>query len=122
MSLVLLFKITSFISLIVAVLGPVGAVIAVVLFPTIALPVLKRLWSAFLECRLCMLVVAVLIACQVSFWIGRGNAYKEGEADAIAGIARNDTKLVGKAKAARTKLLDCQAQGRRWDQTTGACR
>lgn len=122
MSIVLLFKIASFISLIVATVGPVLAILGAIAFPTIVLPILSRLWSALLGCRLCIVIIAVLIACQVSFWIGRSGAYQDGHAAAIAGIARNDTKLVSRAKAARSKLLDCQAQGRRWDQSTGACR
>lgn len=48
--------------------------------------------------------------------------YQSGVRDTIAGIARADEKLVGRAKKARSKVLECQAAGRAWDQSTGACK
>jgi hypothetical protein len=64
------------------------------------------------------LVVALLTA----YGVWHHKVYQSGVDDTIAKIARNDAKLVDRAFKAREKLKGCQAQGRAWDQSTGACR
>lgn len=107
---------------IAAVVGPVGAIAAVVLAPAIAMPFLTGLATRFLHCKTCIVVSSFVIASIVSFWIGNNNAYHRGVDDTIAKIARADAKLIARATAARGKLKDCQAQNKDWDQSTGGCR
>jgi hypothetical protein len=64
------------------------------------------------------LVAALLVA----YGVWHHKVYKSGVDDTIAKIAANDARLVDRAFKARAKLKDCQAQGRAWDQSTGACR
>lgn len=116
------FSITTIIIAVVGVLGPVGAIAFAIVAPTVAIPLISSLVTKFIQCRICVLVIVVVLACVGSYWVGHHDAYTKGVDDTVAKIARADSKLVGRALAARTKLKECQAAGERWDQTTGACR
>jgi membrane protein implicated in regulation of membrane protease activity len=107
---------------VVAVLGPIGTMAALIFAPAIAGPFISKAVSGFLGCKVCIVVAAFIVASVVSFWIGHHEAYQKGVDDTVAAVARGDAKLVGRAKAARSKLLNCQEQDRTWDQSTGACR
>ena len=105
-----------------ATLGPVGIILALIFVgPAVVLPMISKAIATFLECKVCIIVAAFIIASVVSFWIGHHEAYQQGVDDTVAEVARGDAKLVGRAKAARAKLLSCQEQGKDWDQSTGAC-
>lgn len=107
---------------IVAVLGPVGTIAAMFFAPAIAGPVIASVWSRFINCTYCVIAVSFVVASVVSFWIGHHEAYQSGVDDTVAKVARGDAKLVDRARKARSKLLDCQAQGKAWSQSTGDCR
>lgn len=107
---------------IAAVVGPVGAIAALVFAPAVALPILQGAATRFIHCKVCIVTAAFVISSVVSFWIGSHDAYHRGVDDTIAKIARNDARLVARATAARGKLKDCQAQNKEWDQSTGGCR
>lgn len=107
---------------IAAVVGPVGAIAALIFAPAVAMPILTRVITHFLDCKVCIVAAVLVIASVVSFWIGSHDAYHRGVDDTVAKIARADAKLVARAMAARAKLKDCQAQNKEWDQSTGGCR
>lgn len=116
------FSILTIIAAVVGVLGPVGAVVAMIAAPTVAGPAIAAIVQRFMECKLCVIVVAILLGALVAYWIGRNGAYQHGVTDTINGIARADGKLIDRALTARKKLKECQAEGRRWSQSTGECR
>jgi hypothetical protein len=116
------FSIATIILGAVGVLGPIGAIVAAIVAPTVAIPVIVSLLKKFIGCGICVLTVAVIIACVGSYWVGHHDAYTKGVDDTVAKVARGDATLVNRALKARSKLKECQADGRRWDQTTGACR
>ncbi|WP_454629503.1 hypothetical protein [Bradyrhizobium cenepequi] len=116
------YKFLTFFLGVVAVLGPIGAVLAMIFAPTVAAPMLSNLTYRFLQCKVCMVVAAFIVASIVSFWIGNRDAYQRGVDDTVAKIARADKKLVDRAKRARSALLKCQEQNMVWDQSTGSCR
>ena len=107
---------------IAAVIGPAGAIAAVVLAPAIAVPFLTGLANRYLHCKTCIVISAFVVASVVSFWIGNNSAYHRGVDDTIAKIARNDARLVDRAKKARATLLRCQDENKNWDQSTGSCK
>lgn len=116
------FKLLTVISLIVGILGPSGAIVAMIFVPTVALPIIKKIVEKLLDCTICIVVIAVIVSSLSSYWIGRWGQYKRGESDAIAGIAREDAKLIDRARAGRAKYEECVARGMRWSQVTGDCR
>jgi len=63
------------------------------------------------------LVAAVLIA--YAAW--HHKVYQSGVNDTIAGIAREDSRFINRALAARNKWKQCHDQNRAWDQSTGRC-
>lgn len=69
------------------------------------------------------LIVAagLLAALLAAYGVWHHEVYQSGVSDAVAGIARADSKLVDRALKARGKLKECQALGRPWDQSTGKC-
>jgi uncharacterized membrane protein len=117
-----LFSILTILIGVVSVLGPLGAIAAIIFAPAIALPVIRSAIGTFLACRWCVLIAAVLVACVASYWIGRTGAYNKGVDDTVERVARGDAKVVDRARHARAKLQECREQGLRVDQTTGACR
>lgn len=40
---------------------------------------------------------------------------------ALAAIAKQDSKAIAKATEMRSAFKTCREQGKKWDQTTGAC-
>jgi len=107
---------------VVAVVGPLGAIALFIFAPLTAGPIIMRLVGKFLDCTFCVVVVVFVVASLASYWIGREGSFRRGEAAAIAGIAREDEKLIGRALAARSKLKECQALNMTWVQSTGECR
>lgn len=49
------------------------------------------------------------------------HVFRKGESYAVAKIAANDARMVGRAKKARGVLLQCQNLGKSWNQSTGEC-
>jgi hypothetical protein len=47
--------------------------------------------------------------------------WQRGYDHAIADIAKQDKRAIAKASAARDAVLDCDARGLLWDQSTGQC-
>ena len=64
----------------------------------------------------------VVLALLGLYGVWHAKVFKSGVDYAVAKIAANDAKLVARAKKARGVLLECQAQGKSWDQSTGECR
>ena len=69
-----------------------------------------------------LVAAGVVVALLTAYGVWHHKVYQSGVDDTIARIAANDARLVDRAFKARAKLKDCQAQGRAWDQSTGACR
>lgn len=51
----------------------------------------------------------------------RSSIYNQGKEDTLNAIARNDAKIVAQARSRRRLVVDCDAGGMHWDQTTGKC-
>lgn len=102
--------------------GLVGIPAALFFAPVVAGPIVKRLIDLVLGCRFCLVALTVLIAGVGGYWAGHWGEYSRGEADAIAGIAANDTVLVGRATQKRRIMHECKAQGGIWVQSKGTCR
>lgn len=64
-------------------------------------------------------IVITLTALGYGAW--HHEVYQSGVNAAIAGIAKEDARLIDRALQARAKLKDCQGLERKWDQTTGRC-
>lgn len=47
--------------------------------------------------------------------------WERGYQHAIADIAKQDKRAIAKATVARSAVLDCDARGLPWDQSTGKC-
>lgn len=68
-------------------------------------------------------IAAVLISVLLGgYELWHHKVYQSGIDDAVAGIAREDARLINRATAARAKLKECQSLDRDWDQSTGRCK
>jgi hypothetical protein len=106
----------------VGVLGVAGAIAAFIFVPAVAVPIVTKTVDWLLGCKRCLVALAFVAVALAAFWGGHHGAYQSGVNDTIAGIARADTKLVDRARAARAKLKECEAEGGNWDQSKGKCR
>lgn len=117
-----IFSLLTIVAGVVAVLGPIGAIIAVIAVPGFGFPALAALTKKFLGCHFCVAAVLITVACLGSYWVGRWGEYNRGARDTVAGFVRGDAKLVDRALKARSKLKECNAEGKAWSQSTGECR
>lgn len=109
-------------AVVVAAAGPIAAIALFVFVPLTAGSIVMKLIGRFLGCAFCIVAVVFVVSSLASYWIGREGSFARGEAAAIAGIAREDTRLITKARTARSKLKDCEARNMTWVQSTGECR
>lgn len=64
-------------------------------------------------------VLAASLLAAYGLWHHR--VYTKGWNDALAAIARQDSKAIADATRLRSAFKTCREAGRKWDQTTGAC-
>ena len=67
------------------------------------------------------IALGLIGALAIAYGVWHHKVYQSGVNDTIAAIAREDTRFINKALAARTKWKECRDQNRGWDQTTGRC-
>jgi hypothetical protein len=69
-----------------------------------------------------ILIAAGLIgSAAIAYGVWHHRIYESGVADAVAGIAREDSRFIDRAIKARDTWQACHDQHRGWDQTTGRC-
>jgi len=68
-----------------------------------------------------ILIALTLTGGAIGYGVWHHEVYEQGVKDTIAGIAREDKKLIDRAIDARAKWQECTTQGGNWDQTTGRC-
>lgn len=68
-----------------------------------------------------LIVAGIALALVAIYGLWHHQVYQSGVNDTIAGIAREDKRLVDRAWEARGKWQACRDLGRSWDQTTGRC-
>jgi hypothetical protein len=73
-----------------------------------------------LATKLVVLVGAVL-ALLAAYGVWHHHVYTQGKEDTLNAIARNDAKIVAEGRKRRRLVVDCDAGGLRWDQSTGKC-
>lgn len=107
---------------VVSVLGVGGTIAAFIFFPTVAVPVLQKVVTVVLACKVCLVVAALLLVGLASFWYGREGEYAKGHTAAIAEIASEDAATLAKATEKRAVWQQCKARSGTWDQTKGECK
>lgn len=69
-----------------------------------------------------LIAAGVLVASMLTLYgIWHHKVYHSGYITALADIARQDSRAVGKATEFRNAFKACREQSKKWDQTTGAC-
>jgi apolipoprotein N-acyltransferase len=106
---------------IVSVLGVAGTVAAMVFVPTVAIPVLTRIVTALLGCKICLVVMLLVGTALGSYWYGRHGQYERGHAAAIAEIAGEDKAALDHATEKREVYIKCKTHSGSWNQSTGEC-
>lgn len=107
---------------VISVLGVGGAIVAMVGFPTIALPIIQSVVRAVLACKVCLIVLGAVALALSSYWYGRHGQYERGYAAAVAEIAAEDEKAIANALEKRDVWQKCHDANGTWDQTTGDCK
>lgn len=69
-----------------------------------------------------IVILALLGVLATSYGVWHHRIYQSGVDATVLKIAKGDAKLVDRALKYRSKLKECQALDRDWDQTTGRCR
>jgi hypothetical protein len=64
-------------------------------------------------------IIILLLGTVYGVW--HYHVWSNGYEDALAAIAKQDSKAIAKAKRYRSAVSDCDARGLRWDQSTGVC-
>lgn len=106
---------------IVATVGPVAAIIGIIAFPAIAVPLISRVAKAFLECVPCMIATAVVLACLGSYWVGHHDAASDCRDEQLQAELRNKQFDLDKAKqaaadeATRATTIEEKANARQKD-------
>lgn len=91
---------------VVAALGVGGTIIACILAPAIALPILESVVSAILRCKICMWILLALALCAGSFWFGHHTAVLACREAEFAAELRNrniDLENASKARSDETE-------------------
>lgn len=107
---------------IISALGVAGTVAAMVFVPTVAIPILTRITTALLGCKICLVVMLLIGTALGSYWYGRHGQYERGHAAAIAEIAAEDETAINHATEKREVWRQCRASNGSWDQSTGECK
>ena len=117
-----LFTLASWLLGIVGTLGVGGTVVAVVFFPTVAVPILEKIVAALLGCKNCLIASAFVVAVLGAYWYGHHGEYRKGYDAALSDIAQEDTAAIERATQMRGVWKDCRLRSGEWDQSTGECR
>ncbi len=106
---------------IVATVGPIAAIIGIIAFPAVVVPLISKIAKAFFACVPCMIAAAVVLACLGSYWVGHHDAASDCKAEQLQAALRNkqiDLDNAVKAKvdeSARAKTIEEQANARQKD-------
>jgi hypothetical protein len=106
---------------IVAVLGPIGAIAAFFLIPTVAVPIMTKFATAFLGCTRCVVATVFVIAGVGSYWVGHYDAAsdcKEAQIAAQLATKNRDLEAAQKAKddeTQRANKIEADANARQKD-------
>lgn len=104
---------------IVATVGPVAAIIGIIAFPAIVVPLISKITKALLGCIPCMIALAVVLACVGSYWVGHIDAASDCRDEQLQAELRNkqiDLDNAKKAKAdeaARADTIEVTADEQR---------
>lgn len=107
---------------VVGVLGVGGTVVAMIFFPTVAVPILAKITSTLLGCKTCLIVAAFVAVALGSYWYGRNGEYDKGHTAAVAEIAAEDDAAISRALDKRNAWKECKARSGTWNQSTGTCK
>lgn len=103
-------------------LGVGGTVVALIFFPTVAMPIMEKVVATLLSCKKCLYVAAFVLSVLASYWYGYHGEYNKGYDGALAAIAREDAAAIQAATEKRDVWKACRQQSGTWDQSTGECK
>lgn len=117
-----LFTITTWVLGIVGVLGVGGVIVAYVVFPTIALPIIEKIAEKLFGCKACLIVFAFVLSVIAAYWAGHHGEYAKGYDAALSAIAAEDSAAIQRATEKRAIWQECRNHNGQWDQSTGSCK
>lgn len=68
-----------------------------------------------------IVIGAMVLSLLTAYGVWHHKIWSNGYARAVSDIAAQDEKAINRAKAARSKFLDCRTRGLRWNQSAGEC-
>lgn len=89
----------------VGALGVGGTIAAAIAFPTVVIPLVERIVSAFLKCRPCLIALVFVASIASAFFYGRSVEKAACRADALAAELRNreiDLEIASKSRSDET--------------------
>lgn len=117
-----IFTIATWLLSIIGTLGIGGAVVAYVVFPTVALPIIEKVAGVLLGCKWCLIVTAFVLSILASYWYGHHGEYAKGYDAALSAIAAEDNAAIQRATEMRSVWKECRSRNGEWDQSTGECK
>lgn len=117
-----IFTLATWFLAVVSVLGVGGTVVALVFFPTVAMPLIEKIVQWLLSCGKCLTVAGFVLVALGSYWYGRHGEYDKGYEGALAAIAKEDNAAIQRATEMRSVWKECRQRNGEWDQSTGECK
>lgn len=107
---------------IVSAFGIGGTIAAYVFFPTVAVPVIEKIFASVLACKACLIALAFVVSVVAAFWYGHHGEYAKGYDAALSAIAAEDSAAIQRATEKRSVWKECRARDGEWNQSTAECK